>query len=111
MEISSEELISIEKKKEENESQNLSDGEIVDDEDIKNSIINVPVQKKLQKNFRARHSDNSDESEDDGLTYEKKSGNIKRTLKILTCIDIDLMYIMTFLQERVLTKVQRNREN
>jgi hypothetical protein len=76
MEISSEELISTEKRKEENESQNLSDGEIVDDEDLKSSIINVPLQKKLQKNFRARHSDHSDESDDDGLTFSKKSGNI-----------------------------------
>ena len=111
MEISSEELISTEKKKEENESQNLSDGEIVDDEDLKNSIINVPLQKKLQKNFRARHSDHSDESDDDESSTFKKSGNIKRTLKMLTCICIDFMYLMTFLQEKVLTKVQRNREN
>lgn len=111
MEISNEELISIEKKNDENESQKLSDGEIVDDEDIKNSTINVPLQKKLQKNFRVRHSDHSDESDNDSLTFEKKSGNIKRTLKILTCIYIYNMYFMAFLQEKVLTNVQKNRES
>lgn len=81
MENSSEEVLIATQKKEENESQNLSvysDGEIIDDdeEDVKQSPIAI-ASKKLQKNFRARHSDHSDDESDneDGLTsFHKKSG-------------------------------------
>jgi hypothetical protein len=81
-EILAEEISVATEKKDENESQkSMSDGEIVDDdddvEDAKPSPINFPL-RKLQKNFRARHSDSGDDEEEDGAIVERKTGKPER---------------------------------
>lgn len=87
MEKSSEEVLIAVQKKDENESSlnasstpvkgkshvsDCEDGEIIDD-DTSVSPITIPL-KKLQKNFRARHSEHSSDEEEEGLIHENKPG-------------------------------------
>jgi hypothetical protein len=69
----------------ENERPNsVSEGEIIDDDEAEelkcnnNPIINVPV-RRIQKNFRARHSDNeSDDTEETGNVVANTTKSGKR---------------------------------